>query len=302
MQSQVALPKVSPAVRLAQRTSRWLFTSARFARRKPLGFLGIFICASAIVFALAPSVFQTEDPNFGGNYVNALNGPTLSHFFGTDEQGRDIYSRIVAGARISLIVAFYAIGMGSISGFLLGIVSGYFGGWVDLILQRMVDSMLAFPGILLALTLVAVFGGGLKAVIIAVGVVFIPGALRITRGTVLSTKQNVYVDASRVIGASNLRIMLRHILPNVLAPFLVVASVALGNAILIEASLSFLGLGVPPPYPSWGRMLSGNASQYATIAPWMVLAPGVAISILVLGFNLFGDALRDIWDPRLRGR
>ncbi|MEK7778212.1 MAG: ABC transporter permease [Chloroflexota bacterium] len=282
--------------------NRGLSKAARFARRKPLGFLGLVICFAALVLGLLPALFVTEDPNFGGDYVNALKGPTASHFFGTDEHGRDIYSRIVDGTRVSLKVAFFAIGIGSISGFLLGIVSGYFGGWVDIILQRVVDSMQAFPGILLALTLVAVFGGGFKAVIIAIGVVFIPGALRITRGTVLSAKENVYVDASRVIGASPLRIMLRHILPNVLAPFLVVASVALGNAILIEASLSFLGLGVPPPYPSWGRMLSGNASQYAVIAPWMVLAPGIAISVLVLGFNLFGDALRDLWDPRLRGR
>lgn len=302
MQTQVALPRVSPGARLAQRANRGLSKTVRFARRKPLGFLGLVICATALVLGLVPGLFITEDPNFGGNYVDALKGPTASHFFGTDEHGRDVYSRIVDGTRISLKVAFFAIGMGSLSGFLLGIVSGYFGGWVDMILQRVVDSMLAFPGILLALTLVAVFGGGFKAVIIAIGIVFIPGALRITRGTVLSAKQNVYVDAARVIGASSLRVMLRHILPNVLAPFLVVVSVALGNAILIEASLSFLGLGVPPPYPSWGRMLSGNASQYAAIAPWMVLAPGIAISVLVLGFNLFGDALRDLWDPRLRGR
>ncbi|MDO8749544.1 MAG: ABC transporter permease [Dehalococcoidia bacterium] len=302
MQTQVALQQASPVAKLAQMTNRGLFKTMRFARRKPLGFLGLAICFVALVLGLLPGVFTTEDPNFGGNYVNALQAPSTSHFFGTDEQGRDVYSRIVDGTRVSLKVAFFAIGIGSISGFLLGIVSGYFGGWVDMILQRIVDSMLAFPGILLALTLVAVFGGGFKAVIIAIGIVFIPGALRITRGTVLSAKENVYVDASRVIGASPLRIMLRHILPNVLAPFLVVASAALGNAILIEASLSFLGLGVPPPYPSWGRMLSGNASQYAAVAPWMVFAPGIAISVLVLGFNLFGDALRDLWDPRLRGR
>lgn len=302
MQTQVALPRVSPGARLARRANRGLSSTLRFARKKPLGFMGVAICTAALVLGIVPGLFTTEDPNFGGNYVNALQGPSAGHFFGTDEHGRDVFSRIVEGTRVSLIVAFYAIGMGSISGFLLGILSGYMGGWVDLILQRMVDSMLAFPGILMALTLVAVFGGGLDAVIIAVAIVFVPGSLRIIRGTVLSVKQNVYVDASRVIGASAPRIMLRHILPNVLAPFLVVASVALGNAILIEASLSFLGLGVPPPYPSWGRMLSGNAQQYAVIAPWMVLAPGIAISVLVLGFNLFGDALRDIWDPRLRGR
>ncbi len=302
MSTQVALPRVSPAARLAQRANRGLRASTQFARRKPLGFLGVAICSIAIVLALLPGVFVTEDPNFGGNYQDALQGPSASHWLGTDEHGRDTWSRIVAGARTSLTVSFIAIGMGSISGFLLGIVSGYFGGWVDLIMQRVVDSMMAFPGILLALTLVSVFGGGMKAVVIAVGIVFIPGALRITRGTTLSSKQNVYVDAARVIGASSLRIMVRHVLPNVLAPFIVVASVALGSAILIEASLSYLSMGVPPPYPSWGRMLSGGAAQYAMVAPWTVIAPGVAISVLVLGFNLFGDALRDIWDPRLRGR
>ena len=302
MEQRATLHGASPAARLTKGAARFAFNAMRFARRKPLGFLGLAICATAIVLGLFPGLFITEEPSYGGNFRARLQSPSASHWFGTDDQGRDVYSRIVQGTRVSLQVSIMCIGLGSFSGFLLGIMAGYFGGWLDLILLRMIDSMLAFPGILLALTLVAVLGVGLKSVIIAVGIVFIPAATRVTRGTVLSVKQNVYVDAARVIGASDIRIMLRHILPNVVAPFLVVASVALGSAILIEASLSFLGLGVPPPYPSWGRSLSGNARQFAMTAPWLVIAPGAAISVLVLGFNLFGDALRDIWDPKLRGR
>jgi len=170
------------------------------------------------------------------------------------------------------------------------------------VLQRLTEIILAFPAVLLALALVAMLGSGLDKVVIAISIVFVPRALRTIRGSVLSVKQNVYIDAARAIGANPLRIMFRHILPNVTAPYLIVASTLLGSAILIEATLSYLGLGVPPPHPSWGRMLSGSVQEYAMSAPWMVIFPGFAITILVLGFNLFGDALRDIWDPRLRGR
>ncbi len=302
MEQQAVIGSVSVRERVMRGAALRAARAGRLARRKPLGLIGLVICLTVLVLGLAPGVFTTEDENFGGDYKRSLEGPNAQHFFGTDEHGRDVFSRIVAGARVSLVVAVMAVGIGSVTGFLLGIISGYFMGWIDMVLQRVTDSILAFPGILLALTLVAVLGGGLDAVIIAIAFAFAPSPLRVTRGVVLSTKQNVYVDAARVIGASDLRIMLRHILPNVLAPWLILASIALGGAILIEASLSFLGLGVPPPYPSWGRMLSGNAQQYAMIAPWMVLAPGIAITVLVLGFNLFGDALRDLWDPRLRGR
>jgi len=302
MNQQALLERDSLGAQVVHRGQRLLAKTARFARHKPLGFVGMMICLTAIFVSIFATPIGRYDPNFGGNYVDAFQGPSFTHWFGTDESGRDVFSRLAHGTGVSLQIAFYAIGIASVSGFLLGIVSGYFGGWVDMLLQRITDSLLAFPGILLALTLVAVLGGGLAAVAVAIGIAFAPSPLRIIRGTVLSVRENAYIDAARVIGASSLRIMFRHVLPNVMAPFLIIASVALGAAILIEAALSYLGLGVPPPYPSWGRSLSGSASDYAIVAPWLVIFPGLAISILVLGFNMFGDALRDIWDPRLRGR
>ena len=302
MADQNRVEGASVGTSLGHKSARGALNALNFARRKPLGAVGLLTCATFLIIGLFANVVSPYDPNFGGTTKERLQGPSAKHWFGTDELGRDMFSRVVSGTTTSLKVAFACIAIGSFSGFILGIVSGYFGGWVDLVLQRITESLQAFPGILLALTLVAVLGGGLGAVIIAISVAFTPGPLRVIRGVVLSAKQNVYVDAARVIGASNVRIMLRHILPNVLPTFLVLASVALGGAILVESSLSFLGLGVPPPNPSWGRMLSGNAQQYALAAPWMVIFPGAAISLMVLGFNLLGDALRDIWDPRLRGR
>ena len=272
----------------------------KFARRKPLGAIGLVIFLVAMLAAIFAPVLATADP-LTQERSELLQGPSSQHFFGTDNFGRDLYSRIIYGARISLIVAFLSIGIGTVTGLLLGIVSGYIGGWVDTLIQRATEVMLAFPPVLLALALVAVLGSGLDKVIIAVSIVFGPQTLRVVRGTVLSVKQNVYVDAARTVGASDLRIMLRHILPNVMAPYLIMASVLLGSAIMIEATLSFLGLGVPPPHPSWGRMLSVASSEYSLIAPWMVIFPGMAITILVMGFNFFGDALRDVWDPKLRG-
>jgi peptide/nickel transport system permease protein len=286
---------------LGQRARRQLIGFLRFIRRKPLGAMGLFICLVAFLSGLFASQVANYDP-LAQDYLVRLEAPGATHWLGTDEFGRDLYSRIVWGARISLIVAFWAIGMGTTIGFILGIVSGYFGSWVDQLLQRLTEVILAFPAILLAMALVAMMGSGLDKVVIAISIVFVPRALRTIRGSVLSVKQNVYIDAARAIGAGPMRIMLRHILPNVTAPFLIIASTLLGSAILIEATLSYLGLGVPPPHPSWGRMLSGGAQMYAVSAPWMVIFPGFAITILVLGFNLFGDALRDIWDPRLRGR
>ncbi|MEK7777106.1 MAG: ABC transporter permease, partial [Chloroflexota bacterium] len=231
-----------------------------------------------------------------------LQPPGVRHWFGTDQLGRDLYSRILGGARVSLQVSFFSIAIGTTAGYLLGIVSGYIGGKLDDWLQRAIDAMLAFPPILLALTIVAVLGPGLDKVVFAISFTFAPRAARVSRGVVLSVKENVYIDAARVVGSSTTRIVLWHILPNSMAPYLILASVALGGAILTEAALSYLGLGVPDPYPSWGRMMSGAAQELALIAPWMVLFPGAAISVIVLAFNLFGDALRDIWDPRLRGR
>lgn len=286
---------------VGQRLQRWGDGIRRFVRTQPLGFAGLAICIIMILAGIFAPWVGRFDPNEGDAFAR-LQPPGATHWFGTDAFGRDLYARIVHGARISFYVAFFSIGIGTTLGYLLGIVSGYFGGRIDDIIQRVVDAKLAFPSLLLALALVSVLGAGLDKVIIAISVTYIPRAARVARGVVLSVKENVYVDAARVIGASSLRIMLRHILPNSLAPYVILASVGLGAAILIEASLSYLGLGVPPPHSSWGRMLSGSAVEFATLAPWMMIFPGIAIMVLVLAFNLFGDALRDMWDPKLRGR
>ncbi|MEK7777749.1 MAG: ABC transporter permease [Chloroflexota bacterium] len=288
-------PKAGP--RLRQRFARMV----RLTRTQPLGAVGLAICVLFILVGVFTPWVARYDPN-KGDTMERLQAPSAGHWFGTDALGRDQYSRIVYGVRISLYVAFFSIIIGTSVGYLLGIVSGYVGGKIDLFLERLVDAMLAFPTILLALVLVSVLGAGLDKVIFAISITLLPRATRVSRGVVLSVKENVYVDASRSIGASGLRILLRHILPNSMAPYLILASVALGTAILTEASLSYLGLGVPPPHASWGRMLSGSSQSLALIAPWLVIFPGVAIMVVVLAFNLFGDSLRDVWDPKLRGR
>ncbi len=288
-------------MRAGQQARRWRSALIKLARTQPLGTLGLIICIVVIFLGVFAPWVSRYDP-FVTAPFDRLHGPSISHWMGTDEYGRDMYSRIVYGARVSLYVSFFSIAIGTFVGYLVGIFSGYVGGKADELLQRVVDAMLAFPSLLLALTIVSVLGAGLDKVIAAIAVTLAPRATRVARGVVLSVKENVYVDAARVVGASPIRIMVRHVLPNAMAPFLVLASVALGAAILTEASLSFLGLGVPPPHPSWGRMLSGAAQNLALLAPWLMVFPGAAIMVLVLGFNLFGDTLRDIWDPKMRGR
>ena len=288
-------------VPIGQRLRRFSDGTRRFVRHQPLGAIGLAICLVTIFAGVFAPAIDRHDPNFG-TANDRLQAPNATYWFGTDDLGRDQWSRIIYGTRISLMVAFGAIAVGTTAGYLLGIVSGFLGGKVDDIIQRFVDALLAFPSILLALVMVSVLGGGIDKVIFAIAAGSAPRAARVSRGVVLSAKENVYVDAARVIGASGLRIMLRHILPNSMAPYLILASIGLGAAILTEASLSYLGLGVPPPHASWGRMLSGSSQQFALIAPWLMIFPGVAIMVLVLAFNLFGDALRDVWDPKLRGR
>ncbi len=293
--------QVSVGIRAGQSFRRWRHQMGRLARTQPLGTLGLVICLIMIFMAVFAPLVSRYDPSTT-SAIERLQGPSGTHWFGTDENGRDLYARLVYGARISMYVAFFSIAIGTLLGYLAGIISGFVGGKVDDFIQRVVDAMLAFPSILLALTVVSVLGAGLDKVIAAISITLAPRAARISRGVVLSIKQNMYIDAARVIGASSLRIMLRHVLPNTMAPFLVLASIALGGAILTEASLSFLGLGVPPPAPAWGRMLSGAAQSLGLLAPWLMIFPGAAIMLLVLAFNLLGDALRDIWDPKLRGR
>lgn len=281
------------AARLAKASWDWI-------KKRPVGAVGLYMVIVIVIMALFSPWLERYDPLYQSAPERFM-GPGFKHFMGTDDFGRDLWARVVAGSVISLQVAFIAISIGATLGFFIGVLSGYAGGITDNLIQRGVEVMLALPGLLLALALIATLGSGIDKVIIALSIIFIPRTVRVMRGTVLSIKTNVYVDAARAIGAKPTRIMLRHIAPNVMAPFLIIFSSLLGTAILTEATLSFLGLGIPPPHPSWGRMLSGAAMQYAITAPWMVIFPGLAITWLVLGFNLFGDALRDTWDPRLRG-
>ena len=272
-----------------------------FVRKRPLGAVGLALVAFWFsVGIVAPWVTPGHD-QYAQDYTIALRGPGAAAWLGTDQFGRDLYTRIVYGSRISLVIAFTAVGIGGTLGLMVGILSGYLGGWVDSLIMRLVDILLAFPGLLLILALIAVLGTGVEKVIVALGLLSAPRTIRVIRGQVLSTKHNLYIESAKAVGAGGGRIMMRHILPNVMAPFLVIATSLLGGFILTEATLSFLGLGVPPPEPSWGQMLSGGAQAYAQTAPWLVIFPGLSITSLVMGFNLFGDALRDLWDPRLRG-
>jgi len=274
-----------------------------WCKKRTIGAVGLFMVLIVLTAAILNPVINRYDPN-ETNTPDRLQGPSLSHFFGTDDFGRDLWSRIIGGAVISAQVGFISVTIGSVIGLIFGVISGYFGGGIDNLIQRLTEIMLSIPGILLALALMAtdVGSGGIDTVVYALSIIFIPRTVRVMRGSVLSCKENVYIDAARAIGCKPSRIMWKHIAPNVMAPYLVLASSLLGTAILTEASLSFLGLGVPPPHPSWGRLLSGSVMLYAMSAPWMVIVPGVAITWLVLGFNVFGDALRDTFDPKLRGR
>jgi peptide/nickel transport system permease protein len=273
----------------------------RFAKQKPLGALGALITLVLVVMAVLHRPIATHDPN-ALDQDAVLAAPSSTHRFGTDAFGRDIFSRVVYGAWISLQVSIIAVAIGTVLGTLIGVISGYVGGATDMALQRVVDAALAFPALILAIALVGLVGPSVKNVSIAIGLVTFPSLSRIVRGPVLSIKEQAYVEAARATGAGGTRIMLRHILPNIMAVIIVVATARFGSAILVESSLSFLGLGPPPPTPTWGSMLSGDAIYIMQTAWWLAVFPGAAITLVVLGFNLFGDALRDVLDPRLRGR
>ena len=228
--------------------------------------------------------------------------PSAEHWFGTDNFGRDIYSRVIYGGRISMYVGVFSTLVGTALGALAGLFSGFFGGRLDQVIQRVADMMFTIPGLILAMVIATMLGPSMLNVIIAIAIPRLPNANRVIRSTVLSVKESPYVEAARAIGCTPWRIMSRHLIPNIMAPYIVVATASLGGAILVEASLSFLGLGVPPPAPSWGRMLSLEGMRYFETAPWMAIFPGIFISAAVFGANLFGDALRDVLDPKLRGR
>lgn len=282
-----------------KRRPRWLQTALDFARRRPLGAIGaVIILVMAIVGFGAPWV-APFDP-LTTDYAAMIARPSLAHWLGTDAYGRDVLSRILYGSRTALIVGFGASLIGSIVGALIGVASAYFGGRTDLVVQRIMDVVISFPIIILALSVVAILGTGVQNVIFAIAIPMIPRCARVVRASALAVREMPYVDAARAAGFSDARIVLRHMLPNVMAPYLIMLTSFLGQAILLEASLSFLGLGVQEPIAAWGLMLRGAAVDFAETAPWMAIFPGLAISLAVFGFNLFGDSLRDALDPRLR--
>lgn len=292
----VEVPGIAVGLR---RPGPWM-QLARFCRKKPLGAAGGVIMVVIFLTALFADQLQTYDP-IATDSANTLAPPGREHLLGSDHLGRDIYSRIVHGARVSLIVGLASTLLGSILGGVIGLLSGYAGGKTDLITQRVMDILQGLPLLVLALVMSASLGPSVQNVVIAISIPIIPRAARVIRSSVLSIREMQYVEAARAIGLRHLRIAFRHILPNTVGPFIVLCTAQLGSAILVEAALSFLGLGVPEPYPSWGRMLSVSAAEYAQKAPWLVMFPGLAISLAVFGSNLLGDALRDTLDPRLRG-
>jgi len=272
----------------------------RFARKKPLGAAGAVIMTVIFVTAAFASLVATHDPVIA-DAAHTFARPGAEHWLGTDSMGRDMFSRIVHGARVSLIVGVASTLLGSALGGVIGLLSGYAGGRLDLVTQRVLDILQGLPLLVLAIVMSAALGQSMTNVVIAISVPIIPRAARVVRSSVLSIREMQYVEAARALGLRHLRIAFRHIMPNTMGPFIVLCTAQLGSAILVEAALSFLGFGVPEPYPSWGRMLSVSATEYAQKAPHLVFFPGVAISLAVFGSNLLGDALRDVLDPRLRG-
>ncbi len=270
-------------------------------RRQPLGTAGAFIVIIMILMAASAEFIAPYDP-IVNDFANMLSAPGAEYWMGTDEFGRDILSRLIYGARTALFVGFSCAFIGATAGLVLGVASAYFGGTFDLLFQRVMDVFMAFPLIILALAVVSILGPGTQNVIIAITIPFIPNCARVVRSSALAIREIPYVDAARALGFSHARIILRHMIPNVMAPFLIMITAFVGQAILLEASLSYLGLGVQEPTPAWGLMLSGGAEEYAESAPWIAIIPGIAISLSVFGFNLFGDALRDALDPKLRSQ
>jgi peptide/nickel transport system permease protein len=260
---------------------------------------GIVVIVLLVFTAIFASLLAPYDP-YDQQLESSLQTPSGLHLLGTDALGRDVLSRIIFGSRNSLLVSIVAIFIASAVGMSIGMLAGYFGGWIQLILMRIIDGLMTFPMILLALVLAALLGGGLKNVIIAIGIAMLPGYARLMCGQVLTVKENDYILAERSMGAVNLRIMLRHILPNCIPPLIVLVTMQMGSAILAEAGLSFLGVGIEPPGAAWGTMIN-DGYQYLLTYPLLSFAPGIAIILVVFGFNMVGDGLRDALDPRLRG-
>ncbi len=272
----------------------------KLVTQRPLGALGGLICILLLltgIFAdlIAPAGYNDINP------IDRLQAPSAEYWLGTDQLGRDVFSRIVHGAQLSVIVAFAATSLSIVISVIIGITSGYFGGRFDMVSQRVVDGWMCFPDLIILIVAVSVLGPGTWQVILILGLLFGISGSRIVRSSVLTVKENIYIHAAQSMGASTLRILVMHILPNVMAPIIVLFTTRLAAVILAESGLSFLGLGIPPPAPSWGGMLSLDGRSYMFQAPWLAIMPGVALTIAVFGINMFGDALRDILDPRMRG-
>jgi len=283
---------------VAERRS-WLAEVRDFCRERPLGAIGAAVVVVNLLVALTANVIAPYDP-LATDYGAMLARPSNGHWLGTDAFGRDVLTRILYGSRTAMLVGFACAFFGATIGAVIGVASAYFAGKVDLIVQRVMDIFLAFPLIILALAVVSILGTGIQNVIMAITIPMIPRAALVARSSALAIRELPYVDAARAAGFRHRRIILRHMLPNVMAPYLIMLTAYLGQAILLEASLSFLGLGVSEPTPAWGLMLRGAAVQFAEAAPWMAIFPGLAISLAVFAFNLFGDSLRDALDPRLK--
>jgi len=289
-----APPERSPAARFRRVAINWF-------RHQPLGAFGSLALALIVFTALFADVVAPKDP-LALDITNKLDSPSGVHPFGTDEYGRDILSRTIFGLRVAVQVALYSVGISTVLGLFLGVTSAYRGGWTDLVVQRIVDMFMAFPAVILALAIVSVFGRSVTNIAIALAIVQTPNVTRVVRATALTIRERVFVEAARAVGAPDTRIVLRHVLPNTIPVVIVVASSSIGNAVLAEASLSFLGLGIAAPEPSLGGMLSGSARRFGEQAPWLIIFPGLVLSAFVFSANFLGDALRDVLDPRLRGR
>ncbi len=277
----------------------WLAAIGKFFTQKPLGAAGLVVMVLSLLTAALANVLAPQDP-LTINYGSFLAAPGTQFWLGTDNLGRDILSRIIFGARTAMLVGYVSAVVGATVGLVIGVASAYFGGRTDQYVQRLLDVLMAFPIIILALAIVSVLGTGVENVILAITIPLIPRCARVVRSSALSIREVPYIDAARALGFGPWRIILRHMVPNVMAAFLIMITSFMGQAVLLEASLSFLGLGVQEPVPSWGLMLQGGAELYAETAPWLPFFPGLAITISVFAFNLFGDSLRDVLDPKLR--
>ena len=292
--------EISPEVKEPKRRSAVADFFIRLVREKPLGTVGGVIVLILLFVAIFADLLAPYGMN-ESHLADRLDPPSAQYLLGTDNLGRDLLSRIIHGARISMYVGLGASAILTAMATTIGLISGFFGGKTDVIIQRFVDAWMCFPGLVLYLTVMALLGPGLIQVILVLGIVTGVHFSRVVRGAVIGIKENVYLEAARAIGCSTRRILTRHILPNIMAPIIIIFTTQCGYMIIGEATLSFLGFGIPPPTPSWGGMLSGTGRQYMYMAPWMALWPGLALAIVVYGLNMLGDAVRDLLDPRLRG-